>query len=197
MKQILFFLLIATLLSCGGSGVVGPTYDLKGYETESVGGGAELVSYKSENGYYLAQGSVIDGVRNGSWVTFHPNTNKVKSITNYVNGVKNGVTIEMNDRGQIEKLKGYKNDGLHGIQANYQFGRPTDETSYKDGVVDGPFAVYTNQAKIQKKGSFKNGKQHGKLQFFDEEGYMTLEYLYDNGEKISGGIIEQRPATEE
>ena len=196
MKQILFFLLITTLLSCGGSGVVGPTYDLKGYETESIGGGAELVSYKSENGYYLAQGSVIDGVRNGSWVTFHPNTNKVKSITNYVNGVKNGVTIEMNDRGQIEKLQGFKNDGLHGIQANYQFGRPTDETSYRDGVVDGPFAVYTNQAKVQKKGSFKNGKQHGKLQFFDEEGYMTLEYLYDNGEKISGGIIE-RPASEE
>ena len=43
----------------------------------------------------------------------------------------------------------------------------------------------------KKKCSFKNGKQHGKLQFFDEAGNVTLEYMYDNGEKISGGIVEQ------
>jgi len=135
-------------------------------------------------------------VRNGAWVTYHPESNKIKSITNYVNGVKNGVQINMNDRGQIETMIGYKNDVLHGVKANYKFGRPTDETSYKEGKVDGPFAVYNNKAVLQKKGSFKNGKQHGKLQFFDEEGNVTLEYMYDNGEKISGGIVEKTETEE-
>ena len=195
MKQILVFLACATLMACGGSSY-GPIYDLKGYDSEGIGGGAKLVSYQDAQEYYLAQGSVINGVRNGAWVTYHHESNKIKSITNYVNGVKNGVQINMNDRGQIESMIGYKNDILHGVKANYKFGRPTDETSYKDGKVDGPFAVYNNKAMLQKKGSFKNGKQHGKLQFFDEEGNVTLEYVYDNGEKISGGIVEKSVSEE-
>lgn len=191
----LFIVVTLTIFSCGGSST-GPVYDLKGYDTENIGGGAKLVSYQDASQYYLAQGAVINGVRNGSWVTFHPETNKIKSITNYINGEKNGVEITMNDRGQIETMIGYKNNILHGIKANYQFGRPTDETSYKDGKVDGPFAVYNNKGELQKKGNFKNGKQDGTLQFFDEKGNITLEYQYKDGEKISGGIVDQ-PITED
>ncbi len=191
MLRLLLLVSVTTMMSCGGSlSGTGPQYDLKGYDTESIGGGGQLVSFQDAQSYYLAQGSVIGGVRNGAWVTYHPESNKIKSITNYINGAKNGVQMFLNDRGQIESMVSYKNDVLHGIKANYKFGRPTDETSYKDGKVDGPFAVYNNKAILQKKGFFKDGKQHGKLQFFDEEGNMTLEYDYKNGEKISGGIVE-------
>jgi antitoxin component YwqK of YwqJK toxin-antitoxin module len=182
-------------ISCQGTST-GPKYDLKGYNTENIGGGAQLVTYQDDNLYFLANGAVINGVRNGSWVTYHPNTNKIKTLTTYVNGEKNGVEITMNDRGQIESMIGYKNNILHGVKANYQFGRPTDETTYKDGKINGPFAVYNGQAQLQKKGFFKNGKQDGKLTFFDEKGNVTLEYEYKDGEKISGGIVE-KPATEE
>ena len=176
------------LISCGTNGT-GPKYDLKGYQTENIGGNAQLVSYQDAAQYYLANGAVINGVRNGNWVTYHPNTNNVKTISNYINGKKNGVEIMLNDRGQIEAMVSYKNDVLHGLKINYQFGRPTDETTYKDGKIDGPFAIYDNQARLQKKGSFKNGKQHGTLQFFDENGNVTLQYEYNEGEKISGGIV--------
>ena len=190
----IYFSLII-FISCQGTST-GPKYDLKGYDTENIGGGAQLVTYQDDNLYFLANGAVINGVRNGSWVTYHPNTNKIKTITNYINGEKNGVEISMNDRGQIESMIGYKNNVLHGVKANYQFGRPTDETTYKDGKIDGPFAVYNGQAQLQKKGFFKNGKQDGKLTFYDEKGNVTLEYEYKDGEKISGGIVE-KPATEE
>jgi antitoxin component YwqK of YwqJK toxin-antitoxin module len=190
----IYFSLII-FISCQGSST-GPKYDLKGYNTENIGGGAQLVTYQDDNLYFLANGAVINGVRNGSWVTYHPNTNKIKTLTTYVNGEKNGVEITMNDRGQIESMIGYKNNILHGVKANYQFGRPTDETTYKDGKINGPFAVYNGQAQLQKKGFFKNGKQDGKLTFFDEKGNVTLEYEYKDGEKISGGIVE-KPATEE
>lgn len=190
----IYFSLII-FISCQGTST-GPKYDLKGYNTENIGGGAQLVTYQDDNLYFLANGAVINGVRNGSWVTYHPNTNKIKTLTTYVNGEKNGVEITMNDRGQIESMIGYKNNILHGVKANYQFGRPTDETTYKDGKINGPFAVYNGQAQLQKKGFFKNGKQDGKLTFFDEKGNVTLEYEYKDGEKISGGIVE-KPATEE
>lgn len=190
MKKCLFYISLVLIISCQGS-PNGPTYDLKGYDTEDIGGGAKLVSYQDAQGYYLAQGAVINGVRNGNWVTFHPNTNMVKVITNYINGKKNGVEVTLNDRGQIESMVSYKNGVLHGLKSSYQFGRPTDETTYKDGKIEGPFSLYDSQGKIQKKGGFKNGKQHGKLQFFDDKGNVTLEYEYDEGEKISGGIVEK------
>ncbi len=197
MRYILLSATLLTLLACGGGGsMTGPQYDLKSYDTEDIGGGAKLVSYQDAEQYFLAQGTVIGGVRNGAWTTFHPNSNKIKSITNYVNGVKNGVEITMNDRGQIESMAFYKNDVLHGVKGNYKFGRPTDETTYQDGKVSGPFAVYNSKAQLQKKGSFKDGKQHGLLQFFDEEGNMTLEYEYKDGEKIRGGIVEKAAAEE-
>lgn len=197
MRYLVATLLLVGLISCSQGGGTGPQYDLKGYDTEGIGGGAELASYRDGGGNLLAQGSVINGVRNGTWVTYHPESNKIKSITNFINGIKNGPTITMNDRGQIETLITYKNDVLHGLKANYKFGRPTDETTYSNGKIDGPFAVYNTRGNLQKKGSFRNGKQDGKLQFFNEEGVMTMEYVYKNGEKISGGIIENpAPAPE-
>jgi hypothetical protein len=194
MNRLAMFLFCALLISCQGT-PNGPTYDLKGYDSEDIGGGAKLVTYQDAADFFLVQGAVINGVRNGNWVTFHPNTNQVKVITNYINGKKNGVEISLNDRGQIESMVSYKNGVLHGLKANFQFGRPSDETTYKDGKIEGPFKIYDSKAQLQKKGSFKNGKQDGKLQFFDEKGNVTLEYIYKNGEKISGGIVE-RPASE-
>ena len=36
---------------------------------------------------------------------------------------------------------------------------------------------------------FKNDKLDGKLSYYDEE-RLVMEYIYKDGEKISGGIIE-------
>lgn len=190
MIRLISFFLMLTFFACS-SKQNGPQFDLKSYKTETIASNAQLVSYQDDDLFYLATGTVIDGTRNGAWVTYHPQTNKIKSITNYVNGVKNGIQINMNDRGQIVSMIGYKNDIKNGIEANYDLGRPTDETSYANGILDGPFAIYNSREIIQRKGFFKNGKQHDKLQYFDESGNLTLEYLYNNGEKLSGGIIEK------
>ncbi len=189
MKPTLICSLLAIIMGCQSSGT-GPQFDLKSYDTETINSNAKYVSYQDDDQYYLATGTVINGVRNGAWVTYHPQSNKIKSITNYVNGLKNGVQINMNDRGQIETMTSYINDVKHGIDAKYDFGRVLEETSYDKGTLDGPFAIYNSREILQRKGSFKNGKQDGKLQYFNEEGNLTLEYLYKNGEKISGGIVE-------
>ena len=63
--------------------------------------------------------------------------------------------------------------------------------------MDGPFAIYNDRGNLQRRGNFKNGKQHGLLQYFDEEGNVTLEYEYKNGEKVGGGIVEPSNSSEE
>ncbi len=189
--NILPFITILLLGTSCGNGVSGDKYDLKGFQMESIGGGANFAEWISQNnGKRLAAGTTYGEVRTGAWMTYHTNTNQIETITNYINGKKNGPTIKLNDRGQIEELAEYKNDVLHGMVVKYRFGKPVEELTYANGVLNGHFAVYDNQFKIQKKGSFKNGKQDGLLQFFNENGQITMEYTYKDGEKISGGIVE-------
>lgn len=190
----MILLSIACFTSCNQS-QVGPSYDLTGFLTESAGSGLEFAEYRDQEGNILTKGQLINGVRNGSWITYHDQSNKIKKITTYLQGRKNGIEITFNDRGQIESREEFKNDVLHGLKMKYTFGQPTEETTYKDGQFDGPFVIYSNR-KIQKKGSFKNGKQHGTLEFFNDKGDVTLRYEYENGEKVSGGIVELPESSE-
>ena len=192
-KSIFTLLSFFIVASCGSPS--GPTYDLKSYDTESIGGGAKLVSYKDNLGLYLAKGQVINGVRNGTWNTFHPGTNNIKTLTTYINGRKSGAEIALDENGRIVELNEFKNDVPHGLAIKYRFGRVLEEMNYKDGQLNGPFKIYNEQAKLQRSGSFKNGKQHGLLQYYDDNGNVTLEYTYENGEKVSGGIVQ--PSVEE
>ena len=190
MKCLIFFASLMFILACGG-GASGPKFDTKGYDTENIGGGAQFAEFRDANGWALSKGPLQNGVRTGTWMTYHENSHKIKTITSYINGVKNGVQININDRGQIETVTEYKNDQLHGLSAKYTFGRPTEETNYRNGKIDGMFAIYDSQGKVQRKGELKDGQYHGKLQYFDESGNVTMEYEYKNGEKISGGIVEK------
>ncbi|MEL6390346.1 MAG: toxin-antitoxin system YwqK family antitoxin [Bacteroidota bacterium] len=195
MMRLLIGIVILGLASCSGGGASGPAYDLKGFDTENIGGGAQIAVYRDQQGFPLSKGQVLDGVRTGSWTTYHPESTNIKTITNYINGRKTGIEVTLNNRGQVESVIEYKNDVQHGLTGKYKFGRPTEEMTYKDGVLDGPFAIYDDNSKIQRRGSFKDGKQHGTLQFYDDQGNVTLQYEYANGEKISGGIVE-RPSEE-
>lgn len=196
MKHLIFFLFILGMMACGGS-ASGPQFDLQGYDTESLGGGGQIAEFRDANGWLLTKGSVVNGVKTGSWTTYHENSNKIKTITSFVNGRKNGPEITLNDRGQIENVTEYKNDQFHGLLGKYKFGRPTEETNYKDGKMEGTFAMYDGSGNLQRKGTLKDGQYHGTLQYFDDQGNVTMEYEYVKGEKVSGGIIEGQPATEE
>ncbi|MFT4568939.1 MAG: antitoxin component YwqK of YwqJK toxin-antitoxin module [Saprospiraceae bacterium] len=193
-KIIYSIILIIFLCACNNS-QIGPQYDLAGYQTESAVNGLTFAEYRDQDDNLLVKGQLLNGIRNGTWVTYRDNSNKIKKITTYIQGLKNGIEITMNDRGQIESREEFKNDILHGFKVAYTFGQPTEETSYKDGQFDGPFTIYANR-KIQRKGFFKNGKQHGTLEYFNDKGEVTLRYEYENGEKISGGIVELPAASE-
>ena len=84
----------------------------------------------------------------------------------------------------------YQNNKLHGFWGKYSFGRPEMEAFYKDGQLNGPYYEYdTHDGKLQKEINYKNGKQDGKYRFYNEEGKVTVEYDYRDGEKVGGGIV--------
>lgn len=194
MKYLFGLFAIAILASCGGSGAKAPAptpSNLAGFMSEQINGSnAELATKKDGAGLILEKGIVRDGKKDGIFMTYH-NNGRIKTLGSYVNDQLNGVYLELSEREQVEAKSNYLNGILHGPYANYKFGRPSLELTYQNGLQEGPFTEYSDRGKISKSGIFKAGKLHGTMKFFDEEEALTMEFEYENGEKVSGGIIEK------
>ena len=65
------------------------------------------------------------------------------------------------------------------------------DSLYKDDKLEGTARTYDDRTfKLKQEVEYKDGKQDGFFRYYDEEGNVTLEYQYKNGEKVSGGIVE-------
>lgn len=179
MKNLLFFFTIIILfsfLSCtnSGSGAVTP------------------VENRDANGALLSRGQNINGVKTGTWVEYNPDKGLPVKISTWLNGNLDGAYLEFNNRGQIELSQNYRNNQLHGPYAKFKFGKTIESVNYTDGKQDGVYRSYFNNTdKLQKEVEYKNGIQHGAFRQYNEEGKVVLEYQYDNGKVVSGGMTEQ------
>lgn len=188
----LFTLFCIILTNCQQSGSNAIPADLTGFTTTKVAGGTGLKAVKKDaNGNILEEGILINGMRNGSWITYYPDKEKVIStMANYVNNELNGVYLTFSDRGQIKTLTTYANGVYDGNFAKFRFGNVEESGTYINGELDGLYKKFYPTRKIQMEAEYKNGKQHGFYKYYNEEGKVTVEYQFDNGEKIAGGIKE-------
>lgn len=188
-------LLILFLFACGGSG--GSTsnaplsVDLTGFtQTPLASGGISAVKTGAD-GKVLEQGIIVNGKKNGSWMTYHPNKeDRIKTIANYVNNELNGLYLTMSDRGQIETKTNYVNGAYDGVYSKFKFGNLEETATYVNGQMTGTFKQYYRNNKIKLEAEYKDGKQHGSYKYYDEEGNIMMEYEYKNGEKVSGGLTK-------
>ncbi len=84
----------------------------------------------------------------------------------------------------------YSNNQVDGISATYKFGKPVTEIPYTMGQIDGTYKEYQNN-KLHKEIQYSKGKKNGTMKYFDEEGNVTVEYVYKNDEKVSGGMVKE------
>lgn len=196
MRYFLLIFSILVLYSCGGGGsAVAPTpsqdANLAGFNEQKMGGSNAVYVYKAAgDGRLLESGYTVDGKKNGTWMTYHDDNGRIQTLASYVDGQLNGPTLKFTNRGQIESKSDYKAGIYDGVVATYKFGRIEKTTPYVNGKIEGTYEEYNQKGKLLKSVEFKNGVQDGTLKYFDDEGNVTLEYLYKNGEKVSGGIIE-------
>jgi len=178
MKNVYYsFLLVAAvfvLTNCqqGASNVV--PVDLPGFTTTEIAGGVGLKAIRKDpKGAILEEGILINGAKNGAWITYYPNKDKaIKTLANYVNNELNGAFLTFSDRGQIETLTTYANGIYDGNFAKFRFGNKK----------------FYPTRKIQMEAEYKNGLQDGFYKYYDEEGNVVMEYQYKNGEKVAGGM---------
>ncbi len=196
MKYIILSIVLSTLIACSGSNSAIPVVVEEGYFAgfaiqDIPGSDMKMCTKKAQNGTVEEKGTILNNKKHGMWSTFSTDDkNTVKTIESYVNGVKNGPHLSFNDRGQVTDQVNYLNDDFDGVLIKYQFGKPKIITEYLAGEFHGPHMEFHNNGQVQKIVNFKQGKQHGLMQYFDEDGNKTLEYEYMNGEKLSGGMIE-------
>jgi len=194
MKNVFYSFLLAAVVfvftNCQQAASTAVPVDLPGFTTTEIAGGAGLKAVKKDpQGAILEEGTLINGLKNGSWITYHPNKDKaIKTLANYVNNELNGVYLTFSDRGQIETLTTYANGVYDGNFAKFRFSNMEESATYVNGKLEGVYKKFYPTRKIQMEAEYKNGLQDGSYKYYDEEGNVVMEYEYKNGEKVAGGM---------
>lgn len=156
------------------------------YEVTEVAGSAAFKAVKPDVlGGVAESGFILNGLKQGTWTEYGDSQSYPEKIISYIDGALNGPYIEMDQQGRIALVANYKANVLHGPYAKYRIGRPTQTVNYIDGLMDGPMAEYDfRNGKLKQEVSYRMGKLHGPFRYFNEEGEVTLEYTYVDGERV-------------
>lgn len=200
MKQLLILLIGISLSACNhnsssSANTATSKADMAGYTLESLqGSDIQQATKKDENGLLTEVGFFKNGKKTGTWTAYHKDKMTPKTITSYINGALNGTFIEFNDRGQMISIVTYKDNVYHGPFGRYKFNRPLEEANFSNNKLNGLRKVfYENTGKIQAETEYKDGVQHGAHRNYNEAGQVILEYVYENGEKVSGQTFTPPP----
>lgn len=165
--------------------------DLSLYTSEKVPGTDwKKVTRNHSSGEIYETGYTANGVREGSWTLYYPEAGFIQTISSYENGIFTGPFLEFDDRGRLVKQANYINNQLDGLYGEFRGGRPVKKIMYKEGMINGYVREYNPRGGITKEIYYTNNVLDGTMKHFNDEGKVVLEYLYKNGEKISGGIVE-------
>ena len=188
-----FFLITisAFLFSCNNSGpkVVAAPANLEGMTVVELPGSKVQKAYRYEpNGGIMEEGDLLDGKKTGTWVVYHPGgKNIVKTLINYADGLRNGIYLEVNDRNQIEEVGYFMDDKKDGKWTEWTYSRRLSEQEFKAGVPHGIRRKFYNKGKdgqVQEEVEFKNGVQDGIYRWYLEDGTVSIDYTYKDGQKV-------------
>ncbi|WP_367390215.1 toxin-antitoxin system YwqK family antitoxin [Lewinella sp. LCG006] len=193
-------LALALLWSCENNASPGPaaateasSISIGNYEITPIPGtSASMAKLLTPDGKIMEAGPMINGKKNGTWAYYSAEGSFPVKVISFVEDLYTGVYMEFNERGQAELMATYKNNKLDGPWGKYRFGREEMTANYKDGELDGVLREYDyRDGKLKKEASYKAGQLDGLVRDYDPEGNIMVEYMYRNGEKISGGVVNK------
>lgn len=126
------------------------------------------------------EGMVINGQKVGAWIEyFNSNVYLPKTIVNYENGKRNGVSVEIDNTGSIRRKAEYKDDMLEGqVSEWFRGGRLSKLNTYKNGLLDGQQILCYEKGGNLEVSNYKEGMRNGLTTWYYEGGQkkMTIEY---------------------
>jgi len=153
----------------------------------------------TENGntYKVQNSKVFKGIKimkDGRWllhgVHYQIYDGKLKRLSHYQFGKKEGLEITYGSNGNIEYKKLYKDHKKDGVEeAYYDDGSLRYSWPFKNGKMHGMKITYENgregvRGKISSKGEYKDGKQDGRWISYNSDGKVRSVAYYENGKYI-------------
>lgn len=89
---------------------------------------------------------------------------------------------------QNVSVEDWNNDGVLEYVKWSDDGKKLEEGFLVDGKYHGKWISYTPDGDIRAIARFKNGKKDGVWQFFNEEGLMTHEIVYEDNRRVQASI---------
>lgn len=188
MRKILFAAVFLTFLGGCGNNPPPPTDSTEKAAVEptpvSPTGVPKLTETKDASGKLLSSGYLLDGMKESSWLEYY-DTGVIKTLTTYYHDKKEGAAIEFTNNGSVSKRCTYHNDLREGEYKEYNYGNVHEERTYVAGKIEGVVKVYYDtNLKVMEEGNYKNGVRDGVSKWYDQNGNLTIEYTYKNGELV-------------
>jgi antitoxin component YwqK of YwqJK toxin-antitoxin module len=134
------------------------------------------VRYYTKSGDLVSKGAMSGKQRNGLWLIFHENSQKVMTREFYVAGKLHGEITTYYLSGEIIETTTYLNGVKQGKSSYYASdGVKLKELSYKNDLLDGPAAYYSHTGKLTMKGDYKNGIHHGVWNYYKDGRFLLSE----------------------
>ncbi len=154
-----------------------------------------IINYKSDSdtaftqlfdkqGEKIAEGNFLNQKKVGNWVYF--SKGRKISEEQFAGGVKNGISRQYYETGELMEETGWKNGKQEGkFQIFYKNGKPYLQCKMHDDKRNGLCLVYYKNERLQLEAGYKNGLRHGEWKFFDDKGNFQYQLNYNNGELLN------------
>ena len=187
----LLLILVNFLTACEQKPATTQDLDLQDFVIQDIpGSDMKRATLTDVKGKIKEEGTILNGRKHGLWVIYHKDRDVPAAIGSYVNGVPNGPLFEFGQYGHLEHMCGYTNNVLNGRFAKLKNIRKTEEGAYVEGILEGNFKkYYEGREVVQQELNYKHNKLDGEIVYYNEKGEVTMKYVYKDGEKISGGIV--------
>ena len=134
-------------------------------ETQIVDGNGDYKAYYEGTTHLFEEGKVKNGLREGPWITYYPESNGVYQVIDYKQGKKDGEIV-----------------------VYYENGLTYTKGSHKNGLKEGEWIFNYQSGVVQCTVTYVNDKKEGVQPFWSESGLKNKEEFYKNGEFISEKI---------
>ncbi|HZK07772.1 MAG TPA: toxin-antitoxin system YwqK family antitoxin [Bacteroidales bacterium] len=179
MKKLKTMLVLLFVALAGFGQIVMPDDTIKNQTNEQ---GLKQGYWEEMVGRAKTIGTYVDSQKHGTWIFYHPN-DVIQSVQTYNMGKKEGLFVEIDNRGYYVSETYYKDDALHGPIRSFDRGsRLLLEESYLNGLQQGLRKAYYNTGLVQEESYFDNGLKDGASKWYNQSGKVIAEYNYQKGE---------------
>lgn len=129
-----------------------------------------------------SKGNYNDDQKNGCW-TSYAGDGKLIRIENFKNGIREGIAVDIDQRGYLVSETYFVNNLIEGTAKKYFYGtNPASMIDYVHGKITGKKKIYyeNSAGKLMEESEYKDDIKNGASNFFTISGDPIAEYTYVN-----------------